>query len=142
MILKPKVVVDDVNSDDSTLPLNVSADDREVHSDTHQAEYSTAEEENTVGHATLAELEGDSDLDSLSDHSEAGDGHKETDPMRRDMPVSTCYWKGEEVDALMTALNVNRNAIKFHFDGPGGGRDVKRRAWYDVAGMYIFLYCA
>ena len=140
-MLKPKVVVQDVHSDDSTLPLNVSGDMRVVHIDSEEGAGSIAAEETTVGDATLAELEGDSDLESLSDHSEAGDGHKETDPMRRDMPVSTAYWKPEEVDALMTALNVNRKAIKFHFDGPGGGRDVKRRAWYDVAGMSISILC-
>ena len=94
-------------------------------------------DENTVGDATLGEMEGDSDLASLSDISEVGQTHKETDEMRRDMPVVSTYWKPDEVDALMTALNVNRQAIKFHFDGPGGGRDVKRRAWYDVAGKYI-----
>ena len=48
------------------------------------------------------------------------------------MPITRSRWRDEEVDSLMDAINVNREAIKFNFQGPGGGKDVKRQGWKDV----------
>ena len=80
--------------------------------------------------------EGDS-LSELGDSDdEFGDGPvwNENGPMRDDMPITTGRWQATETDALMVAINHNRAAIKFHFQGAGGGKDVKRTAWKDVTG--------
>ena len=82
-----------------------------------------------------------SDIDSISDLGEGEDEIGPNHPMRDDIPIETGRWRPEETDALMTALNVNRDAIKFHFDGPGGGKEVKRQAWRDVAGKSFFNNC-
>ena len=65
---------------------------------------------------------------------------KPTDPVRNDRPIVTSRWKYHEVSALMDAININRECIKFHFTGTGGGKDVKRRAWHEVAGEYNYNY--
>ena len=75
---------------------------------------------------SLTSLSGDEDLI-----------YNETGPMRDDMPIKTGRWEEEEVDALMNAININREAIKFNFQGPGGGKDVKRQGWLDVVGKQM-----
>lgn len=77
------------------------------------------------------------DDDALSSlDGEEGDGWREDAPLRDDVPIVTDRWNDEETEALMTAVNVNRGAIKFKFVGPGGGRDVKRQGWLDCVGKY------
>lgn len=81
--------------------------------------------------------DGDSISDLDLDEDEVLDGMERWDekgPMRDDMDIVRTRWSSHEVDHLMVAVNVNRDAIKYFFDGPGGGKDVKRRAWKDVAG--------
>ena len=80
-----------------------------------------------------------SDSDSMSSIGEGEEGAGPNDPLVQDRAINTGRWTPEEVDALMTALNINRDAIKFHFDGPGGGKEVKRQAWRDVAGNNTLL---
>ena len=72
-----------------------------------------------------------SDAESLS--SIGSSDEEEEDPA---IPINTGRWTGEEVEALFTAVNVNRDAIKFNFDGPGGGKEVRRQGWRDVVGKY------
>ena len=123
----PRVQVESILSDASTLPWDISGDveDADDHDDTGFSMTGTDWE--VPGEVV-------SDLDSLSSLSGDEEGYSEDAPTRDDRPIETGRWQPQEVEALMTAINVNRDAIKFHFVGTGGGKDVKRQAWSDVVG--------
>ena len=129
LVLTQKVIVEPVFSDASTLVWEPSQPD--VTQDARQGN-----DESTLNTSYEMEIPGDviSDDDSLSSLSDDEGNWDENAPTRDDIPVERGRWKKPEVDALMIGLNVNRDAIKYHFEGTGGGRDVKRQAWRDVAG--------
>ena len=131
LTLAPRVVSESILSDASTIPYNISGDVENVQvNDSQWTDVS-------VGEVTVYEMEAPgiivSDTDSLTSLSDDEQDRREEDPIRDDMPIVTTRWRTEEVSALFDAVNINRDAIKFFFDGPGGGKDVKRQGWRDVA---------
>ena len=142
LTLTPKGSVEPLDSDASTLAFNIS-DVGNV-----SAEQENDDSMGELGDFDLSQLEtpGEivSDGESLSSLGEDSDedtpGYTEDGPMRDDMPIVTTRWNPDEVEALMTALNTNRDAVKFHFEGPGGGKDIKRRGWTDVVCKYFLGY--
>ena len=133
LVLTPRVVVEPIMSDASTLIWENSGDVPQETVGGHSQDNSLL-----LDSFTGIELPGEvvSEDDSLSSLS-GDDGFDEEAPMRDDMPITTHRWDKPEVAALMMAVNVNRDAIKFHFQGPGGGKEVKRQGWRDVVGMCI-----
>ena len=128
--MAPKGMVDGTLSDASTLIYDNPADVAQLLMD-------NPPDNDTLPDVTLDDIElpGEivSDEGSLSSLGSDDDEYDEMRPMRDDMDIVTTRWQPHEVDALMTALNVNRDAVKYHFEGTGGGREVKRQAWVDVA---------
>ena len=46
------------------------------------------------------------------------------------------YWRLEDTDALVSAINHNRKALKGNFEGSGGGKIKRDKAWVEVAGKH------
>ena len=137
MVLAPKTLGESFNSNADTVPMDISIEERQ-----RDVEDIVVDDEGNADDTFMeAEIPGGVESgDELSDLEEEEAKRKEDDPLRDDVPIQRGRWSGEETDALMTALNCDRDAIKFHFDGPGGGREVKRQAWRDVACMYTFIF--
>lgn len=119
LVLAPKGLVDSVLSDASTVADPIP--------DGHSFNEVTLEDiDIEIGGEIV------SDQNSLSSLGSEDNLFDENRVMRQDMDIVTTRWQPVEVDALMTALNVNRDAVKYHFQGTGGGKDVKRQGWTDV----------
>ena len=136
LTLAPKGLSDSFNSQASTVPMDHSMDER---MELIESEMEMEDAADDTFQDLELEIPGDIVENDLSDLEEENGRIRQDDPMRDDMPIVRSRWSAVEVDALFTALNVNRDAIKFHFDGPGGGREVKRQAWRDVAGELIYI---